>query len=189
MPRTTDSRGFTLVELMVVVAIMGTVAAMALLMTPEFRRQARADSGTLQAMNAIRFAREIAVSQRRNVRLVFVAPRQIQLVREDINAMGVVTGTTLMSTVTLEQGIEFRQFAGQGDTGDAFGLAGPVAFGPSATRLFTSEGSFVTAAGQPLNGTLFLGRNNEPGSSRAITVFGPTALIKSWRWDGFRWVE
>jgi prepilin-type N-terminal cleavage/methylation domain-containing protein len=189
MTRTTDNRGFSLVELMVVVAIMATVAATAVLLTPEFRRQARAESGVLQALNAFRFAREIAVSQRRNVRVVFVAPNRIQIVREDINAVGTVIGTTLMNTIFLEGAIEFRQFPGQGDTGDAFGMAGPIAFGPSATRLFTSEGSFVTAAGQPLNGTLFLGRNNEPNSSRAITVFGPTALIKSWRWDGFRWVE
>ena len=189
MTRTTDNRGFSLVELMVVVAIMATVAATAVLLTPEFRRQARADSGIQQAMNAVRFAREIAVSQRRNVRLVFVAPNRIQLVREDINAAGVVIGTTLMSTIFLEGAMEFRQFAGQGDTGDGFGLAGPIAFGPSATRLFTSEGSFVTAAGQPLNGTLFLGRINEPKSARAITVFGPTALIKAWRWDGVKWVE
>jgi prepilin-type N-terminal cleavage/methylation domain-containing protein len=189
MTRTTDTRGFSLVELMVVVAIMATVAATAVLLTPEFRRQARAESGVLQAMNAIRLAREIAVSQRRNVRLVFVAPNRIQIVREDINAAGVVVGTTQMSTVTLEGAIDFRQFPGQGDTGDAFGMAGPIAFGPSATRLFTSEGSFVTAAGQPLNGTLFLGRINEPKSARAITIFGPTALIKAWRWDGVKWVE
>jgi prepilin-type N-terminal cleavage/methylation domain-containing protein len=189
MPRRTDNRGFSLVELMVVVAIMGTVAAMAVLLTPEFRRQARADSGILKAMNAFRYGREIAVSQRRNVRLVFVAPNRIQLVREDINATGVVSGTTLLGTIFLEGAMEFRQFPGQGDTGDGFGATGPIAFGPSATRLFTSDGSFVTAAGQPLNGTLFLGRNNEPGSARAITVFGPTALIKSWRWDGVKWVE
>jgi hypothetical protein len=94
-----------------------------------------------------------------------------------------------MTTVFLEGAMEFRQYPGQGDTGDAFGMAGPIAFGPSVTRLFTSEGSFVTAAGQPLNGTVFLGRINEPKSARAITVFGPTALIKAWRWDGVKWVE
>lgn len=189
MVRTTDTRGFTMVELLIVIAIIGTIAAMSVMLTPEFRRQARADSGILQAMNAMRYGREVAVSQRRNVRLVFVAPNQIQLVREDINAAGAVIGTTLMQTTFLEGAMQFRQFPGQGDTGDAFGAAGPIAFGPSPTRLFTSEGSFVTAAGQPLNGTLYLGRINEPTSSRAITIFGPTALIKAWRWDGARWVE
>jgi len=26
-------------------------------------------------------------------------------------------------------------------------------------------------------------------SARAITIFGPTALIRAWRWNGRDWVE
>jgi prepilin-type N-terminal cleavage/methylation domain-containing protein len=178
-------RGVTLVELLFVVAVMATVASMAVMLTPNFTRQAKADAGLTQAVSALRNAREVAVSQRRNVRVNFVDPNMIQVVREDLNPVG----TTLLNTVYLESGMQYRQFTGQNDTPDLFGFAAPVFFGVALNRIFTSEGTFVDQAGDPLNGTVFLGRLNDPSSSRAITVFGPTALIRVWRWDGQRWVE
>jgi prepilin-type N-terminal cleavage/methylation domain-containing protein len=185
--RSADSRerGVTLVELLFVVAVMGVVASMAVMLTPNFTRQAKADAGLTQAVSALRNAREVAVSQRRNVRVNFNNPNMIQVVREDLNPVG----TTLLNTIYFENGMQYRQFAGQNDTPDQFGFAAPVTFGLALQRIFTSEGSFVDQAGDPLNGTVFLGRLNDPGSSRAITVFGPTALIRVWRWDGQRWVE
>ena len=55
--------------------------------------------------------------------------------------------------------------------------------------MFTSEGTFVDQQGDPLNGTLFLSVPGDPSSARAITMFGPTALIRAWRWNGQEWVE
>jgi hypothetical protein len=55
--------------------------------------------------------------------------------------------------------------------------------------MFTSEGSFVDANGDPLNGTLFIANTAIPDSARAITVFGPSALLRVWRWDGVQWVD
>jgi hypothetical protein len=164
---------------------MATVASMAVMLTPNFTRQAKADAGLTQAVSALRQAREVAVSQRRNVRVNFINPNMIQVIREDLNPVG----TTVLNTVYLESGMQYRQFAGQNDTPDQFGFAAPISFGLAMQRIFTSEGSFVDTAGDPLNGTVFLGRLNDPSSSRAITVFGPTALIRVWRWDGTRWVE
>jgi prepilin-type N-terminal cleavage/methylation domain-containing protein len=180
-----DERGVTLLELMFVVAVMATIGAMAVMLTPDFTRQAKADGGVAQAIAALRNAREVAVSQRRNVRVNFIAPNMIQIVREDIPG----PATTLLSTTNFENAMEYRQFPGQGDTPDAFGAAAAISFGPAAQRIFTSEGTFVDTAGDPLNGTMFLGRHNDAASARAVTIFGPTALIRLWRWDGQRWVE
>ena len=47
-------------------------------------------------MDTLRLARETAISQRRNVRVVFVGLDAIQTTREDIGANGVVTGTTVL---------------------------------------------------------------------------------------------
>ncbi len=55
--------------------------------------------------------------------------------------------------------------------------------------MFTSEGTFVDQDGDALNGTMFLSIPSEPHSARAITIFGPTALIRAWRWNGRDWVE
>jgi hypothetical protein len=132
----------------------------------------------------------VAISQRRNVRVEFIEPNTIQIVRENIGAGGVVVGTTLLRQAELENGMNFMLINGQPDTPDRFGRNGWRSFGPSPTRRFTSEGSFINAQGDALNGTLFMAVSEaEPNTARAITFFGATALLRVWRWDGSQWVE
>ena len=186
--------GFTLLEVMVVVALIGTIAAMAIMVSPAFTKKAKADAGISQAMDTLRLARETAISQRRNVRVQFIGLTAIRSVREDIGAGGVITGTTTIRTVELENNMEFRVVSGLPNTPDGFSLTyaslnGAVAFGSSPTRMFTSEGNFVNQQGDFLNGTLFLAIPSDRNSARAITIFGPTALIRAWRWNGKEWVE
>lgn len=181
--------GFTLLEMLMVVAIGGTLAAMAVMVSPNFIRHQRAEAGISQALEIIRNARETAISQRRNVRILFTGTNVIQSVREDIP-----NGTTVLRTVQFENGVEFLRVAGVPDTPDLFATgppaqAGAVAFGPSATRAFTSEGTLIDANGDVLNGTVFLAIPRQVNSARAISVFGTTALLRTWRWDGGRWVE
>ena len=52
----------------------------------------------------------------------------------------------MITDVYLEDGMKFIQYSGLGDTPDAFGASGPVAFA-SSPRMFTSEGTFVDATG------------------------------------------
>jgi prepilin-type N-terminal cleavage/methylation domain-containing protein len=189
-----NEAGFTLLEVLVVVALLGTLAAMAIMVSPAFLKTAKADAGIEQAMDTLRLARETAISQRRNVRVVFVGLDAIQTTREDIGANGVVTGTTVLRTVQLENRMQFRVVSGVPNTPDAFSLSnatasGALAFGTSTTRMFTSEGTFVNQAGDVLNGTIFLSIQGDSLSARAITIFGPTALIRAWRWNGRDWVE
>jgi prepilin-type N-terminal cleavage/methylation domain-containing protein len=185
-----NESGFSLLEILVVVAIMGTVAAMAIMVSPSFTQHARAESGIAQATDALRLARETAISQRRNVLMQFVGLTAIRTVRQDIGANGVVTGTTVLNTVEFENRVQFRLQPGVPNTPDGFPVNGTAtAFGASPTRMFTSEGTFVDQQGDPLNGTLFLSVPGDPTSARAITIFGPTALIRAWRWNGQEWVE
>ena len=192
--RRRNEAGFTLLEVLVVVALLGTLAAMAIMVSPAFLKSARADAGIEQAMDTLRLARETAISQRRNVRVVFVGLDAIQTTREDIGANGVVTGTTVLRTVQFENRMQFRVVSGVPNTPDGFSLAnaasgGALAFGTATTRMFTSEGTFVNQAGDVLNGTIFLSIQGDSLSARAITIFGPTALIRAWRWNGRDWVE
>ena len=60
-------------------------------------------------------------------------------------------------------------------------------FGGALTVSYTSEGEFVDENGDPANGSVFIGRNNEPLSARAVTIFGPTALVREWHWNGVQW--
>jgi prepilin-type N-terminal cleavage/methylation domain-containing protein len=184
-----DERGFTLLEILMVVALGGTMMAMAMLVSPGFLRRARAEAGITQAIETMRTAREIAISQRRNVELRFVGNNEIQTVRQDLP-----TGTTTLRSITFENRVQFLLVSGVPDTPDLFtpnppGLTNPVAFGTSATRMFTSEGTLVDQNGDPMNGTLFLAIPGDSSSARALTILGTTGLMRMWRWDGSRWVE
>ena len=85
--------------------------------------------------------------------------------------------------------MEFRLFTGIPDTPDLFGNTSATAFGTATTVSFSSEGCFVNQNGDPINGSVFLGKLNQPLSARAVTIFGPTALIREWRWNGSQWTH
>ena len=184
-----DERGFSLLELTVVVAILGVLAAISIMVSPAFMQHAKAESGIAQALDALRVARETAISQRRNVMIQFIGLTAIRTVRQDIGANGVVTGTTTLTTVELENNVQFRIEPGVPDTPDGFGNSTAINFGTSPQRMFTSEGTLVNQTGDVINGTLYLARAGDIRSARAISIFGPTALLRVWRWDGRQWVE
>jgi prepilin-type N-terminal cleavage/methylation domain-containing protein len=187
-----NESGFTLLELMVVVALMGVLAAMAIMVSPAFTQTARADASISQVLDAVRSAREVAISQRRNVRLTFLGANAIQTVRENIDGTGAVTSTTVLRTVELENRMVFQKVAEiTKNTPDGFPWtdADGITFSAAAPWTFTSEGTFVGATGDPTNGTLMLSIPSQPNSSRAISIMGATALIRVWRWNGTDWVE
>jgi hypothetical protein len=130
----------------------------------------------------LKLARETAINQRRSVVIQFVLPNQIQVVRNDIPA-----GTTVLSTAVLEHNTRFHLFTGQPDTPDGFGRPQPIYFSGAATVMFTADGMLTDAGGNPVNGSIFLGQPGRPLTSRAITVFGPTATIRTYRWNGTQW--
>ena len=53
--------------------------------------------------------------------------------------------------------------------------------------MFTSDGSFIDSAGDVSNGTILLGVQGQTMTARAVTVFGATGLLRSWRWRGSKW--
>src|SRR5262245_35684562 len=171
-PRLVDQAGFTLLEVMVVVGLMGVLAAMAIMVSPAFTQTKRSDSGLEQALDAIRSAREVAISQRRNVRLNIVGLTAFQTIREDINSSGTVTGTTVLRTIELENRMQIRLDPDvPSNTPDRFPTAAKpttaAAFsGPTPVR-FTSEGTFVDANGDPTNGTITLSVPGQKNTARA----------------------
>jgi prepilin-type N-terminal cleavage/methylation domain-containing protein len=177
--------GFTMLELVVVLGIVCVLGAMAVLLTPLALKTTKADSGMIRVVSALRTAREQAISQRRNVRVAFTAPNQIVVSRVEVPS-GTITAIT---TVWLEDGVKFLQFTGVPDTPDAFGSASATSFGSATSVAFTSEGQLIDQTGDPINGSVFVGRDNDPTSARAVTIFGPTALIRQWRWNGHQWTS
>jgi prepilin-type N-terminal cleavage/methylation domain-containing protein len=177
--------GFTLIELLVVVGLIGILAAISVMMMPGAIVSAKANSGAARVVSVLRIAREQAIAQRRIVRVTFTLPNRIVISRVEVPGPAI----TVINTVELEDGMEFRLFSGIPDTPDAFGRTTATSFGTATTVAFTSEGWFVNQSGDPVNGTAFLGKASQPLSARAVSIFGPTALINEWRWDGAQWTH
>ena len=186
--RTSAAQGFSMVEVLMVIAIIGVLSGAAAIVSPRMVGQSKADSAVTTTLMTLRLVQERAVGERRNFDVVFTEPNRIQIYRV---AVPPATGRTLMNDVRLETGQQFMQFAEvEDDTPDEFGDDGPLAFGVTPTTTFTSEGTFVDSSGDIVNGTIFLGHlGQDPTTARAITIFGATGLVRSWRWDGRRWAE
>jgi Tfp pilus assembly protein FimT len=180
-----NSNGFTLVEMLMILGILGVVFAMAVGMSPTLINNARADSAAISALNAVELARNRAVGERRDFQLVLSTPNNIQVVR--IEVPGPAT-TTVLNTY-LDNGQQYMLFTGMPDTPDHFGNASPIAFGSTPTIEFTSDGSLLDSSGDPVNGTIFFGDPARATSARALTIFGTTGLIKVWKWDGRQWTQ
>jgi type II secretory pathway pseudopilin PulG len=188
--RSPPEAGWSLVEILVVLLIIGTAAAVAALATPLVVTLAKGDSGSSQVAATLSTARELAISQRRNIRVDFEEPNRIVVLRVELpDAAGVTPDPTVLSTVTLENGIQFLQFDGVDDTPDGFGSASAASFGNAENVAFTSEGTLVDHNGDEINGTVFLGVPDRPETARAVTIFGPTALVRQWTWLGDHWVD
>jgi type II secretory pathway pseudopilin PulG len=187
--------GFTLLEVLVVGTVVIALLAVSTLVLPGVVATAKADSGSSHLMAALRTAREQAVTERRSIAVLFFLPDRVEVRRDELGVDGagntVVTGQTLIGTTLLEQGMEFRRFLpGVPDTPDGFAAgATAVDFTGLPPWQFTPEGTLVSQSGDVVNGTVFLGRPDEPQTARAITLFGATALLREWKWNGAAWVE
>ncbi len=194
MSSTTDVRseaGFSLAEMLVVVALIGVISAMVIPVTRDMITRAKADSASEVALRAISAARNRAVSERRNMLMTFITPNRLRLERQEVDANGAITGLTLISETALEGAQEFLRFSPMADTPDAFGgtLGAAVHFAGIPPVMFTTDGSLVDSAGDVVNGSVFLGEPNKRPTARAITILGISGLVRKWKWSGTQWQE
>jgi len=184
-----ESAGFSLMELLVVLGVASVVMATAVLMMPSAIRDARSDGGMALVVAELRRAKDLAVTERRDMEVRFVLPDEIQIWRQEVPVQA--NNQTRISTTRLENHIEFLVMPGLPDTPDGFGNGSAIEFDNAAVLYFRSEGMFTdgNANLDPLNGTIFLGVRNQPLTARAVTIFGPTALIRGYRWTGAQWME
>lgn len=180
----------TLVEVLVTVGIIGVLSGVSLLVMPNVIVMAKADSGATQLTSVLRTAREQAITERRNIEVRPVTPDRVECWRIDVDADGNAVGQTLVQAMIIGERMQFRRFAGLPDTPDAFSAGSTaIEFSGAAPWRFTTEGTLVDANGDVVNGTLFLGQDRDTSTARAVTLFGPTALLREWRWNGRTWTE
>ncbi len=182
-------QGFTLIEMIVVVGLIAVVSAIAIPVSISTISRARADSSAEATFRAISAARTRAIAERRNIYLTLEAPNRIRLERQEINDLGQVVGLTEVANSILEGGQEFIQFSGQGDTADLFGASSPINYGGPTPVMFTTDGSLVDSAGDVVNASIFVGVPDQPITARAVTILGVSGLMRTWKWDGGKWVD
>jgi prepilin-type N-terminal cleavage/methylation domain-containing protein len=178
-------RGYSLIEVMIVLCLIAIVSAMAVPVSSEFLQQRKADSGIVSAMAAVTAARDRAVAERRNIQFEFVAPRTIRLSRVEVPSGDL----TPVQDFTLDNGQVFIKFASVPDTPDKFGATAAQSFSGTLPVMFTSDGSLIDSNGDIVNGSIFIGMPDQVVSARAVTIFGVTGLTKAWKWRGTKWMQ
>jgi prepilin-type N-terminal cleavage/methylation domain-containing protein len=177
--------GFSLVELMIVVGLIAVVSAIAVPVSIGTIARSKANSTTVEARSWLEEARNRATAERRNFEVTFnTSTNRIRVERVEPNAT-----RTLILDRQLSDQMRFMRFEGVSDTPDLFGATADVDFDGPNPHMFTSDGSFIDANGDPSNGSIFIGKSNQPMSARAVTVFGTTGLIRHWEWSGNQWTH
>ncbi|MGA8142720.1 MAG: prepilin-type N-terminal cleavage/methylation domain-containing protein [Candidatus Acidiferrales bacterium] len=193
-----QARGFSMIEISIVLAIAMIVMAIAIIHLQPTLQQMQADAAKNVIQSALRQARELAISDRRFVKVEFLvnppANRPGSYVRLT-RVGGPVFGPDLVVLMLpIQSNVSFVVFGGLPDTPDGFGKAAPIYFGgvangPAAGMMYQSDGTFVDSTGVPINGTVFLGMLNQPNTARAITVLGSTGRVRSYHSAGVSWMD
>jgi len=178
-----EEAGFTLLEAMLSIAIMGIVGGMAAASLGEARRVMQGDGAMRIVLSELNTARDMAMTQRRNMEVQFIGGTWVRTVRHE--APGIAT--TIVRNVALESNATFSQVSGVPDTPDAFGATAPVAFGAAQVIQFGTDGTLIDGNGNPVNGTVFLAIANQPLTVRAVTVLGATGRVRGYKWANGAW--
>jgi Tfp pilus assembly protein FimT len=186
--RIRDVGGFSAIELMMTVGIMGILMAMAVFSIGQTIPGYKGDGAMRVLLAQVNTAREMAIAQRRVMRLSFTGGNFVQIIREEIPIGANPLTTTVVGSAYVEGGATFMlDPLVTTDTPDGFGNSAALAFGSATLVRFNSEGSLVDQSGNPLNGTVFVELPRQPRSLRAVTVLGSTGRVRAYRWDGRQW--
>jgi prepilin-type N-terminal cleavage/methylation domain-containing protein len=202
--QTTSTLGFSMVELLVVVAIALIISGFAVLNTQGAIRDSRVNGAYDNAFMQLRLARERSIAERKRYIVTFGTPaptgaltplgaptaKSIQVYRWD--AGNPSPAPVEVSTIDLPIDVGFQALAGLPTTTakvpDGFGNGTtPIDFdqgvgaGGGNLVMFMPDGSAHDLLGNSNSGVLYIARNADLSSSRALTVFGTSGRIRGWR--------
>src|SRR5271163_3538883 len=176
-------RGFSLIEMMIVVALIMIVLAFSIMTIQPSLRQNDVTEGYNQTLMAFRQARDISVAQRQ---IYFVTLNSAV----QPNSVTITQGSTgtVMATYFLPSDVAFDAELGiptsptvAPTTPDGFGVGAPaidfdqgIAAGAKNVIYFYPDGSAADVLGNVNNGVVYITRPGDIHNSRAITLWGAT---------------
>jgi prepilin-type N-terminal cleavage/methylation domain-containing protein len=187
-----SNQGFSLIEMLIVVAIIAVLGSIAIGVSGNMVRASKGKSGAQQLAAFLKRHREMAISRRRNIEIAFTAPNIVSsALRAVPDPPAATPAPTPLEQMRLEGQVTYTKFAAIGlDTPDGFGSPAAINLGGvGPTWMFTSEGSFVDVNGDPANATILLGIPNQRMTANALTIIGTTSAVRTWRYDGSKWVQ
>jgi type II secretory pathway pseudopilin PulG len=199
------ARGFSLLEMLIVCCVMMIVAGIGFMALQPVLKEARANQAFESAMMPLRTARQRAIAERKQYIVCFglAAPagaltpmgaptaQSIQIFRWDAGTA--LSAAVQVTAVTLPQDIQFQALPGLPNTPttvpDGFGsgivaldLDQGVAAGTIKNQvMFMPDGSAHDVNGNLSSGIVYVARNLDLYSSRAVTLYGATGRIRGWR--------
>ncbi len=201
---TCSARGFSLIEMMIVVALILIVAGMSFMAVQPALRDARANQAFEDVMMPLRTARQRAITERKQYIVCFgiAAPtgaltpmgapnvKTIQTFRWDAGTA--LAAATQVSSVTLPTDLQMQALAGlpngPATVPDGFGNAtAAIDFDQNVAGaivnqvMFMPDGSAHDVNGNLNSGIVYTGRTGDLYSSHAVTLYGATGRIRGWR--------
>jgi prepilin-type N-terminal cleavage/methylation domain-containing protein len=200
----TSMRGFSMVEMMIVVALLLIVTRIAFVNIQGALKDSRVNGAYDTAFMQMRVARERAITERKRYIVTFGTPapalaltplgapttKSIQVYRWDAGTPS--PAPVQVSTINLPADVAFQAIAGLPTSSSAV----PDGFGSGITAIdfdqgvgagggnlvmFMPDGSAHDLAGNFDSGILYVARNGDLSSTRAMTVFGTSGRIRGWR--------
>jgi prepilin-type N-terminal cleavage/methylation domain-containing protein len=180
-------RGFSLIELMIVVTIILVVTGVAFMGIQPALRFSRVNNAYNITLAAIRQTRDFAIGQRQEYSVTFSnasVPNTITITQTGNG--NVVDTYTLPTDVTysIVAGIPTAANAvpdGFGSGATAIGFDQGVAGGVQNAIYFMPDGTGQDVNGNVNNGVIYISQDGQLYSSHAITVWGATGRLRGWR--------
>jgi prepilin-type N-terminal cleavage/methylation domain-containing protein len=195
--------GFSLVDLMIVVALLGVLAALAIPQLVSTRRMIRSAAITREILTQLRYARQQAMTQRQVFTFQYDdSTKQILIIdhNSDPNTSGTMVLADPSYPNTANRRVVSTMSLASGGVPSAeiiYGIptglpTSALSDGVSRTNLtsgklnvaFQPDGSVVDVNGNPVNTALFF-YNSKAGADTAcaISVLGAAGRVKLWRYD------